>query len=135
VSGRTPDALFTILMKDGNRPQRVAALIRRELATIIPRELEGPYAHKITLTDVVVSRDFSSAQVFFSLLTGSREARQAASALNRAAGHFRHLLAGRLTQRSVPRLHFQFDESLERGDRTDALIARAISEDKQHPHD
>jgi ribosome-binding factor A len=35
----------------------------------------------------------------------------------------------------VPRLRFEFDESLERGDRTDALIARAISEDKQHPHD
>ena len=102
---------------------------------MIPRELEGPFAHKVTLTDVVVSRDFSSAQVYFSLLTGSQEARQAGTALNRSAGHFRHRLAERLTLRSVPRLRFEFDESLERGDRTDALIARAISEDKQHPHD
>lgn len=102
---------------------------------MIPRELEGPFAHKITLTDVEISRDFSSAQVYFSLLTGSKEASQAATALNRAAAHLRHLLAARVTLRSVPRLHFRFDESLERGDRTDALIARAISEDKQHPQD
>jgi len=122
-------------MKDGNRPQRVAALIRRELAGMIPRELEGPFAHKITLTDVVVSRDLSAARVYFSLLTGSREAREATTALNRLAGHLRHLLADRLTMRGVPSLRFEFDESLERGDRVDALIARAISEDKKHPHD
>ncbi len=102
---------------------------------MIPRELEGPFAHKITLTDVEVSRDLSMAQIYFSVLTGSREARQATTALNRAAGHLRHMLADRLTLRAVPNLRFRFDESLERGDRVDALIDRAISEDKQHPHD
>jgi ribosome-binding factor A len=122
--------------KDTNRPRRVAELIRRELAALIPRELDSPLAHKITLTGAVVAPDFATARVYFSLLAGSREAKEAAQTLNHAAGFLRRALHGRVNlRRGVPQLQFVFDESLERGARVDALIARALEEDKQHPQD
>ncbi len=120
------------MQKDSNRPRRVAELIRRELATLIARELDDPIAHKVTLTGAEASPDLASVRVYFSLLTGSAEAGAAARALNRAAGELRHALRRRVSlKRGVPELRFIFDESLERGARVDALIERAIAEDTE----
>lgn len=118
--------------KDTNRPRRVAEMLKRELAMLVPRELDDPIAHKVTLTGAEVSPDLTSARIFFSLLTGSAEAVAAARVLNGAAGHLRHLLRPRVSlKRGVPALRFVFDESLERGAAVDALIARAIAEDDE----
>ena len=117
-------------MKDGNRTQRVAELIKRELAALIPRELDDPRAHKITLTSAEVARDLKSARVYFSLLAGSAQAQPVADALNQAAGFLRHALKQRLALRTVPALRFYFDESVERGDRVSRLIDRALAEDR-----
>jgi ribosome-binding factor A len=120
------------MTKDPNRPRRVAELIKRELAQIIPRELEDPRAHKITLTGAEISRDFSSARIYFSLLSGAAEAKEVAKALNHAAGFLRHTLMHRVALRTVPALRFYFDESLERGARVDSLLQQALDEDKTH---
>jgi ribosome-binding factor A len=122
--------------KDSNRPRRIAELIKRELAMIIPRELDGVYAHQVTLTYAEVSPDLTSARVYFSLLKGSAEAKQAAAALNHAAGFLRHALRDRVgAKRGVPALRFFYDESIERGARLTSLIDRAVAEDKEHPQD
>jgi ribosome-binding factor A len=120
------------MQKDSNRPRRVAELIRRELAMLIPRELDDPHAHQITITGAEVSRDMSSARIYYSLLSGATEAKQTTKSLNRAAGFLRHALMERVSLRSVPALRFYFDESVERGARIDSLIEQAISEDKTH---
>ena len=118
--------------KDTNRPRRVAELIKRELATLIARELDDPVAHKVTLTGAEATHDLSSVRIYFSLLTGSAEADTAARVLNRVAGELRHALRRRVTlKRGVPELRFVFDESLERGARVDALIERALAEDAE----
>jgi ribosome-binding factor A len=124
------------MMKDSNRPRRVAELIKRELAMLIPREFDDPSAHKITLTGAEVSPDLSNARVYFSVPGGAAEAPKVTQALNRAAGFFRHALRDHMSlKRGVPHLRFYFDESLERGARLDSLIERAVAEDKLHPHE
>ena len=119
------------MQKDSNRPRRVAELIRRELAMLIPRELDDPHAHQITITGAEVSRDMSSARIYYSLLSGAAEAKQTTKSLNRAAGFLRHALMERVSLRTVPALRFYFDESVERGARIDSLIEQAISEEKR----
>lgn len=121
--------------KDSNRPRRVAELLKRELAMIIPRELDDSLAHRITLTHVEVLPDYSVAKVFFTVLGGADAPRAATQALKRAAGFLRHALAGRVVLRGIPALRFYYDESVERGARLTSLIERAIAEDKTHPKD
>ena len=114
---------------ESNRPRRVAELIKRELAMLIPRELDDPHAHDVTFTSAEVSRDMSSARIYFSMLSGAAEAQKTVKSLNRAAGFLRHALMQRLTLRTVPALRFYFDESVERGARIDSLIEQALAED------
>lgn len=121
--------------KDSNRPRRVAELIKRELAVLIPRELNDPRMHPVTLTGAEVSPDFSSARIYFTLLGDSEEMHETTAALNHAAGFLRRVLKRRLVLRNVPELRFYYDESVEKGARISGLIDRALSEDKGHKTD
>lgn len=121
------------MRKDGTRPQRVAELIKRELAMLIPRELDDARTHHATLTHVDVSPDLKNARVYFTLLAGAAGAQPVTQAFNRAAGHLRHVLAAQVSLRVVPHLKFYFDESIERGDRLTQLINRARAEDRGEP--
>ena len=47
--------------------------------------------------------------------------------LTRAAGFLRSALAQRLSTRTVPELHFAYDESIERGVRLSRLIDDAVN--------
>ena len=117
--------------KESNRPLRVAELIKRELAALIPQELDDPRAHQATITFVDVSPDLKSARVYFTLLAGEAGAEPALVMFNHAAGHLRHELAKRVSLRVIPALRFYFDASVERGDRLARLIERAVREDEE----
>ena len=63
------------------------------------------------------------------------EIQQNVRVLNDAAGYLRMLLGKAMKLRSVPQLHFHYDESITRGTHLSALIERAISEDSKHQDD
>lgn len=112
------------------RRARIADQIQRELAEAIRLELRDPRVGLITLTGVELSGDQSHAKVFFTVLGAESAAREAAEGLQRAAGFLRSQLAHRLTIRKVPELHFEFDESVERGVRLSRLIDEAVAAPK-----
>jgi len=118
------------MRKDTNRPRRVAELIKRELALLVPRTLDDPRTHQATITHVDVSPDLKSARVYFTLLAGEAGAEPVRAAFTRAAGHLRRALAARVALRVVPELRFYFDASIERGDRLTRLIDAAIEQDR-----
>jgi ribosome-binding factor A len=108
------------------RRARIADQIQRELADLIRLELRDPRVGLVTLTGVELSRDQSHAKVFFTLLGGAPERDAAVEGLRHAAGFLRSSLAHRLSTRSVPELHFEYDESIERGAHLSRLIDEAV---------
>jgi|SRR5690606_1582810 ribosome-binding factor A len=108
--------------KEFGRNRRVGDLIQRELAAILQRELDPGTLGLVTVSGVDVSPDLRQARVYFTCFGGPRPGADVAAELNARAGHFRHLLAGSLTLKSMPRLQFAFDESVERGSRMSALL-------------
>jgi ribosome-binding factor A len=113
-----------------SRRARIADQIQRELAEAIRLELRDPRVGLITLTGVELSGDQSHAKVFFTVLGAESAVRDATEGLQRAAGFLRSQLAHRLTTRKVPELHFEFDESVERGVRLSRLIDEAVAPPK-----
>jgi ribosome-binding factor A len=109
------------LKKGQGRPQKLGDLIQRELSLLVQRELRDPRVGMITITSVDVSPDLSHAKVFFTILNKDNldEARQG---LKRAAGFLRSQLARRIKIYTTPELRFEYDESVERGDRLSRLI-------------
>jgi ribosome-binding factor A len=103
------------------RPQKVADLIQRELSEILRRELRDPRVGMVTLTAVDVSPDFSHARVSYTCLDPAH-VEETGRGLRRAAGFLRSQLARRLKLYVTPDLRFEYDESIERGDRLHQLI-------------
>jgi ribosome-binding factor A len=107
------------------RPERVAHLMRREIADILENKLRDPrLSSMVSITDVEVTQDLSFARVFVSTLQAGPERERVIGALNDAAGFVRHELRPRLGLREVPEMRFVFDESLERGARVDEILRK-----------
>ena len=115
------------------RARRIAEQIREELAEIFRREMKDPRIAGVTLTAVEVSRELDAAKVYFTLLSG--ESDEVQKALQHASGFLRSELAHRLRLRTVPRLAFSYDVSVERGARLSQLIEQAVEEDRRHHPD
>jgi ribosome-binding factor A len=109
------------------RRDRISEQIQRELAELIRLEVRDPRVHMVTLTGVELSRDGSHAKVFFTVLGSESDAEDTREGLQRAAGFLRSSLAHRLSTRSVPELHFAYDESVARGARLAKLIDEAVN--------
>lgn len=123
--------------KDYSRTQRIGDQMQRELALLIPREVKDPRLGFVTLTAVEVSRDLGHAKVYVTLMGDNAEEKVAQNLeiLNEAAGYLRMLLGRSMKLRSVPQLHFLFDQSVSRGAHLSALIERAVAQDNKQRED
>jgi ribosome-binding factor A len=119
------------MVQEVSRATRLAEQIQRDLAQLIRLEVKDPRVGLVTVTDVEVSRDLSHAKVFVTALAGEQAALESIAALTRASGFLRRRLAQALKTRTVPELHFVYDESVERGARLSRLIDEAVQPARQ----
>ena len=104
------------------RTERVNELIRRELVLLLKQEIKDPRLKQVVITDVIVSRDLTSAKVFFSVDEESNKI--VATLLNKASGFFRSSLSKTLDLRHTPTLSFIYDTTPNTGARIDDLLSK-----------
>lgn len=109
------------------RTERVQEQMMRELAQLLRTGLKDPRAGLITVNEVEVSRDYSHATVYYTVLDADTRA-DTAAALEHAKGFLRSELSKRITVFRTPELHFVYDESLERGMNLSQLIEQVAAE-------
>jgi ribosome-binding factor A len=120
--------------KEFSRTRRVGDQMQRELAELIRDEVKDPRVGMVTVSGVEVSRDLGHAKVYVTVMDEGA-AQETVAALNRAAGFLRHALGQSMRIRTVPQLHFHYDESIERGSRLSSLIDDAIASDRDKAKD
>jgi len=115
------------------RIARVAEEIKKEISDIVKNEIRDPRLPAMfSVMEVEVSKDFSYAKVFYSLLAAKpQEEKDAEAALRGAAGYVRRLLGDRLKLRRVPELRFVQDRSIERVVNINKLIDETMRADAQ----
>ena len=116
--------------KDFERTRRVAEQLQQELAILIQQEIMDPRVGMTTVSAVEVSKDFAHAKVYITALNKEQTHEQTIDALQHAAGFLQHELGKRLKLRTIPRLKFAYDESIERGTNLSALIDSAVEQDR-----
>jgi ribosome-binding factor A len=109
-------------MPQGSRPDRVADLLRSELAMLIAREVHDPGIGFVTLTRVQVTPDLQLARVHYTALGDEKTRRNSERALERAAPFLRRQIGSRLRLKRVPELKFVYDESIAGQDRIEQLL-------------
>lgn len=112
------------------RTDRIAEMIQRKLSQIIQQEIKDPRMPAfVTISLVNVTKDLAHAKVFFTVLNSSPD--ETAVILNTAASYLRTALARTVKLRTVPQLHFIYDESIEYGRRLSKLIDE-VNPDDEH---
>lgn len=105
------------------RTDRIDALLREEIGSILERDVSDPAIGFTTVTDVETTPDLSHAQVWVSLIGQPPERAASLAALRRAMPYVRHRLGDRVRLRRIPELHLRVDETAERGTRVLHLLA------------
>lgn len=117
------------------RGERVNFTIRRELGPLI-EDLSDPRLSPLTsVTSVDVNRDLSIAKVYVSVMGTEEEQDQTLEALRSAATRLRMEISQRIVIRSMPRLTFTVDNTMQTGADMDQLIDQAIAEDSRRHAD
>ena len=104
------------------RTERVNELMRRELVLLLKQKTKDPRLKEVVITDVIVSRDLTSAKIFFSVDEDSIKI--VASLLNKASGFFRSSISKTLDLRHTPTLSFIYDTAPNTGARIDDLLSK-----------
>ena len=85
----------------------------------------------LSITDVIVSKDLSYADVYFTTVSAEQHTYEdkdkTLRALQGAAGFLRSILSRRHVMRTTPDLRFHYDELLKSGPQLYALIERALA--------
>jgi len=98
-----------------HRKDRLEELIKRIVSEIIFRELKDPRIGFVTVTGVELSKDMAEAKIGISILGSSTDVRKSMEGIRSSSGYVQKLLGKELKIRSVPRVHFFLDKSVEEG--------------------
>jgi ribosome-binding factor A len=107
------------------RSDRVAALLRREVAVLVHEDVRGGLLPEISVSDVEVTRDLALARVYVTALR-SEDKDTALKLLAAVAKRYRQQLSKGSNLRSMPELRFLYDDSVDRGDRIEALLRESL---------
>jgi ribosome-binding factor A len=113
--------------------RRISDLIRQHVCDLIERELKDPRVEGVTVTDIELSPDTRHATVFYSMIGDDTQKEDAQIGLRSASGWISRELGKRLRTRNTPHIVFEFDPSLERGDRMSQLLDEIKTRDAERP--
>jgi len=106
-------------------------MIQNILGVILTRHVEDERFKFITITAVETSSDLRYAKVYFTVYANNEEEKkELISALEKAAGFLQRKLSEEIRLRYTPKLVFEYDRSLERAAKMDAIFKRIEDERK-----
>ena len=89
---------------------------------LLKKEVNDPRLKDAVITDVITSRDLSSARVFFSCAEDAQK--EVGRLLQKASGFFRTRLSNVLDLRHTPSLSFIYDTAPNTGARIEDLLSK-----------
>ena len=106
-----------------NKQERIAAIIRKNIAEIIQFQIKDPHLGFVSIPEVRVSKDFSYATVYVSFFK-DEDIKPSLEVLNKAKGFIRSELATKLDTRRVPEIRFVLDEGYKKEERIEELLKK-----------
>ncbi|MEQ8525673.1 30S ribosome-binding factor RbfA [Gracilimonas sp.] len=109
----------------GFRPERLAAVIKRDLGQIIQRSYQ-PSGTFVTVTNVVMTDDLSIAKVYLSVFSPGRDDKPVYEFIDDHIDEIRYDLASKIKNqvRKIPELHFYEDDTAEYVNKMEQLLKK-----------
>ena len=103
---------------------RVGERIQTILSELLRKEVSDPRLYNVTVTEVNLDPELMFADVYVNALGDESRQEQVMKGLKSATGFLRREVGKRVQLRNTPELHFHWDETLERGESMNQLLAK-----------
>jgi ribosome-binding factor A len=117
-------------MSSFKRADRVADLIKMEVADLLLKQVKDPRIGMVTITGAKVTDDLRTARLFFVEMGKDTCSDEVRAGLAKASGFLRRELSRRLQLRHVPGLVFHYDPSFAYGNRIESLLMEIHKEEE-----
>jgi ribosome-binding factor A len=107
----------------GDRMRRVDEAVREVLSDAVAKDLKDPRVGFVTVTDVRTSPDLRHARVYVSVLGTAEEREASLAGLRSANGYLQGRVGAELRLKHTPQLEFLYDDTAERAQRLERLLA------------
>ncbi len=115
------------------RADRLKGLFLREIVAALGELKDPGLSGFITVTDVEIAEDLKTAKVFYSMLGSEIDKEMTLRALERSAGYLHKWLFDRLRIRRVPKIAFAYDDTPEKAQRVETILAKLQQEEGAPP--
>ena len=112
------------------RAERVGEQMKQEIMDIVNNKVKDPRVGFLTITDVELTNDLSHAKIFLTVLGSDKEVENTFKALEKATGFIKSELGSRMRLRIIPDLTFEYDESIEYGNKIERMLQDLHKKDK-----
>jgi len=102
--------------------------MKRVLTEILENQVNDPRVEGVYVTDVTVDRELDFANIYVSSLEGKSRAEEILEGLSTASGFIRYTLSQEVELRVMPKFRFFWDETPEKADRIESLLAELRNE-------
>jgi ribosome-binding factor A len=122
-------------MTGKSRAERVAELVREEIARLILDGLKDPRIGFVSVMQVRMSPDLKYANVYVSVYGSETEKKGSLAGLQRSAKWLRGVVARNLKLRFAPEIRFFPDDTLDRVFHLEEVFKELHEHEKEHPSD
>lgn len=110
--------------KEYGRGVRIAAQMQKELAFVLQREIDDSRLGFITINEVLLDNNLSTAEIYITVLNASEKDKiKNINVLNKLSPVIRHQVAKRMSLRRICKFKFYYNYSFDRGTRIAELLA------------
>jgi len=106
-------------------------MLVREVSDIIHNKVKDPRMGFVSVTKAELAIDCTSAKISVSVLGGDVEKSKTMHALRHARGFVQREAGRAVRLRTMPRITFQLDESIEKSIEICRIIDRAVAKDRE----
>lgn len=110
------------------RIPRLQEELKKIFNITISQKLGDPALAWVTITDVVLSKDLRYAKLYFSHYANPASHEEIREHLIKTSGFFKKQIAGAHIMRTIPKLSYHYDDTEDRAEKVEALLARVKDE-------
>ncbi len=105
------------------RIPRLQEELKKIFNVALSQKLNNPKLQWVSITEVVLSKDLRYAKLYFSHYNNPLSHKTILELLTKSSGFLKKQIAGAQLMRTIPELSFFYDETEEKAQRVDSLLA------------
>ena len=98
-----------------SRQERLSSLLKVEISQLLQHKLNDQRIGFVSIVHIKLSKDLAHAWVYYSQLGDAAQKQATKKGLSSATPFIHSELSKRIRYMAIPKIHFRFDESLEKG--------------------